>query len=256
MNERWKTVNLDFEFTNDVRIEVSNCGRIRTFTKIADGNILKGALVNGYRMIAFKLFKPRDNKAVKRFGYMKEQMSKLTKKITSVKQALKGLKKTNENYFKYAKQVKESDELLAVIKVNYRKAFRADEKKRTIYFNPLAHRLVAEYFCKRPSEKHHLVIHLDYDKLNNISDNLKWVTQEEATAHWQANTKKKRRRKSGKRNENSNAHKLNRIKVAILKKRISEGKVTRQLCRQFGISQMQLWRIKNGQNWGDVKAAV
>ena len=212
--------------------------------------------MNGYRMIAFKLFQPRDNKTEKRFGYMKEQMSKLSKKIAPVKQTLKDLKKTNENYFKYSVQVKEADKLLTVIKENYRKAFRADEKKRTIYFNPLVHRLVAEYFCKKPSEDHNLVIHHDYDKQNNSSDNLKWVTQEEATAHWQANTKKQSKPKSGKRNENSNAHKLNRTKVAILKKRIGEGKSILWLCRHFGISQMQLWRIKNGQNWGDVKAAV
>lgn len=257
-NEKWKTVKFDFKFTNDMRIEVSNCGRVRTFTKVADGNILKGALVNGYRMIAFKLFRPRDSKAEKRFEYLKAQISNLVKKAATDRMKLKGMEKKDATFFKHKKQINEADNQIKLLKESYRKEFRANEKKRTIHFNPLVHRLVAEYFCNKPSEKHNLVIHLDYRKQNNDSDNLKWVTQEEATAHWQINTgfKKQSKPKSGKRNENSDAHKLNRTKVAILKKRINEGKAIRQLCRQFGISQMQLWRIKKGINWGDVRAAV
>jgi hypothetical protein len=47
----------------------------------------------------------------------------------------------------------------------------------------LLHRLVAEYFCKKPSEKHNSVIHKDHDKGNNHFSNLEWVTNKAQKAH-------------------------------------------------------------------------
>ncbi len=255
MSEKWKVIKLGFEYTNNVKIEVSDRGRIRTFTKIKKGNILNGALINGYRVISFKLFKPRTKKNQQRFDYLSNQISKLTRQITPVRAKLKAKKIKDKVYFNYKKQVAEADKLLSVMKENYRKEFSADEKQRTIYFNPLVHRLVAEYFCNKPSEKHNFVIHLDHNKLNNQAKNLKWATQAEVTKHQQTNTKYNKRKSKAKRAENSKAFKLNSTSVAILKKRITQGKSTRWLCKQFGISKMQLWRIKNGQNWGDIEPA-
>src|SRR3954471_10792797 len=40
-----------------------------------------------------------------------------------------------------------------------------------------AHRLVAEAFLKKKSPKHSFVLHLDHNRRNNSSDNLKWATQ-------------------------------------------------------------------------------
>src|SRR6478609_540114 len=40
--------------------------------------------------------------------------------------------------------------------------------------NYYLHRLVAEYFTKKPSAKHTFVIHLDHVKENNKAANLKW----------------------------------------------------------------------------------
>jgi hypothetical protein len=49
--EQWKTVWFDFEFTNDFRLEVSSFGRLRTFNKVSDGNLIKGSMINGYRIV-------------------------------------------------------------------------------------------------------------------------------------------------------------------------------------------------------------
>jgi len=45
------------------------------------------------------------------------------------------------------------------------------------------HRIVAENFVNQPSEEHKYVIHLDHDKTNNKSNNLRWATQNEVNEH-------------------------------------------------------------------------
>jgi hypothetical protein len=42
--------------------------------------------------------------------------------------------------------------------------------------------------------------------------------------------------------------------VKLIKKKLAEGKTRMKiLSKQFGISEMQLYRIKSGQNWAHVK---
>lgn len=45
------------------------------------------------------------------------------------------------------------------------------------------HKLVAQTYLKRKKEDATYVIHLDHDKLNNDTGNLKWATKEEVTSH-------------------------------------------------------------------------
>ena len=45
------------------------------------------------------------------------------------------------------------------------------------------HKVIAETFLPKPSEKHTVVNHKDGDKTNNVVDNLEWVTQKENIAH-------------------------------------------------------------------------
>ncbi len=61
-SEQWKTVKFDLEFTNESRLEVSNFGRLRSFNKISDGNLVNGSMINGYRIIRLKLYRPREEK--------------------------------------------------------------------------------------------------------------------------------------------------------------------------------------------------
>src|SRR5688500_13798116 len=49
--------------------------------------------------------------------------------------------------------------------------------------NYYLHRLVAEYFSKKPSAKHSFVIHIAHKKENNKAENLKWVKHEDQIAH-------------------------------------------------------------------------
>ena len=241
--EKWKRIEFGAGYTNENIIEVSNFGRLRTFNKISEGNILKGSMINGYRIVRLKLFKQREIGAANKLTFLQKQVFRLEKKIKLMK-----LEKEAKS------KIKESEELLISMKKNLSKKFAVDTKKRTVHFHMLIHRKVAEYFCKKPSDKHTIVGHLDYDKLNNKSNNLKWMTPEENYSH-QQNSPYVIAEKKERRNDKSRNAKLTITKVMLLKKLLNQGKPMRTLVKQFKITDTQIIRIRRGENWADIKAA-
>lgn len=244
--ENWKAIEFDFEFTNDCRIEVSNFGRIRTFNKVSDGNIISGSMINGYRIIRLKLYKPREEKTQKRLDYLQQQVFKLAR-------SLKALKENNES----KKTISETTDLLTSLKKSLSKKFQKNLKERTINYHSLIHRLVADYFLTKPRVNQTIVAHLDFEKLNNRAGNLKWMTAEENYAHQQNSPyviKEKQERRL-RRKEISRATKLTVTKVMLLKKMINLGKPMKQLVKQFKVTDTQIYRIKRGENWADIEAA-
>lgn len=112
------------------------------------------------------------------------------------------------------------------------------------------HRLVAELFCEQPTEEHKFVIHINYVKDNNYCKNLKWVTQEELTAH---NIKNPNVINSRRKGVITNA-KLTETEVIRLKMKLKRGKnKLYKIAKEFGITHTQLNRIRSGENWGHVK---
>ncbi|MEZ7893584.1 MAG: NUMOD4 domain-containing protein [Polaribacter sp.] len=111
------------------------------------------------------------------------------------------------------------------------------------------HKIVAQHFLEKENEEQLYVIHLDYDKNNNLVKNLKWTSKREKELHqfnnptWDAIVKN---RKKG------NA-KLTEGKVKIIKRQL-KNKRTRitMIAKRFGVSDMQIHRIKSGENWGNV----
>lgn len=123
-----------------------------------------------------------------------------------------------------------------------------DEKSRSFY----VHHAVAELFLPLKTEDQDRIIHLDFDKNNNVYTNLKWVNKEE---WWEQQHKNPRVIAAKGRLTYA---KLNEAKVAILKRKLFDpNRKTRlkMLAKQFGVSEMQLHRIKTGENWGHVKPA-
>jgi len=109
------------------------------------------------------------------------------------------------------------------------------------------HKLVAQHFLEQGDGVY--VIHLNYDKTDNRVINLKWATKKEKETHQFTNPKYKDVR----RITNS---KLNEGRVRMIKKKLNDpNRKTRMkmIAKQFGISEMQLYRIKSGENWGWVK---
>lgn len=125
-------------------------------------------------------------------------------------------------------------------------------KSKTFYI----HKLVAEHFIPKKSEDEVYVIHLDFNKLNNHVGNLAWADKDRMTAHQQSNPHVLAGREKRKKQRLHQGHKLTSTDVMRIKKKIFDpNRKTRLkiIAKQFGISEMQLYRIKSGENWGHVK---
>ena len=258
MNEIWVEVKFDFERVNDLKLEVSNMGRFRSFNRInKGGKILKGSVTNGYKSISIKFFNERDEKSEQKIVYLRKQIRILNDALIKDKDRVNNKTLNNDERNTLINRIKESDVLLTSLKQTLAKETKKSDKKRSFYWSALQHRIVAEYFCKKPSEQHNLVIHLNYDKHDNRAENLKWVNQDESTAHQLKSPfviEEKKHRKENPEGLKRNT-KLTASEVSIIKKRINEEKLLSHLAKQFGVSQTQLMRIKRGQNWGEVPPA-
>ena len=120
----------------------------------------------------------------------------------------------------------------------------------TIYL----HREIAKLFCKKPSPKHKYVIHINHKKEDNHYKNLKWATLEEVGSHQQSSPQKiaYKRRQADK----TDGLKLNAIIVKAIKEAINSPKrklTYKLMAAKYGVSEMTLYRIKSGENWGGIK---
>lgn len=244
--EIWKEVQFDFDFTNQFRLEISNYGRLQTFTKNSDGNIVNGSMINGYRIIRLKLFKQREEKTQEKIKSLQKQFNNLAKEVRKL---------VKEKADK--KIISEKEDLLKLLRKQLHKIYKEDAKYRTINYHSLIHRLVAAYFLPKPSAGKIVVAHIDHDKLYNHAANLKWMTREENFQHQQnspnvINEKERRRRGTG---QNTKVAKLTVTKVMLLKKLLNQNKPIKQLIKQFKVTDVQIYRIKRGENWRDIPAA-
>lgn len=118
-------------------------------------------------------------------------------------------------------------------------------------FNRYVHKLVAENFVQKPSDEHKFVIHLDFDKMSNHFENLKWVTKDEMVSHNKENPAVINK-PIPQRTKN---YKLTETKVRMIKKMLLKDNTRlKMIAKQFGITHTQLNRIRSGENWGYVKA--
>lgn len=112
----------------------------------------------------------------------------------------------------------------------------------------MVHRFVAQHFVSGQSIERCHIIHKDYNKGNNYSGNLKWVSKEEWHAHNLASPYRKKER------TRTSQDKLTESKVKILKKALREGKTKRKvLAKIFGVKENTIYQIQTGRRWGHVK---
>lgn len=119
----------------------------------------------------------------------------------------------------------------------------------TIYI----HREVARAFCKKRSPRQKFVIHKNHLKTDNRSINLAWASPEAASAH-QQNSPDKLAYKTRQANRTIGI-KLTAAKVRTIKSGIEDPtrKLTyRQMAAKFKVSEMTIYRIKNGQSWAHI----
>lgn len=128
-------------------------------------------------------------------------------------------------------------------------------KSKTFYI----HKLVAEHFLDKKTEDQKYVIHLDYNKANNHEGNLSWATKERMSEHQQQSPYVLAGREKRKKQRQHKGHKLTSTDVIRIKKKILDpNRKTRLkiIAKQFGISEMQLYRIKSGENWSHIEVDV
>ena len=121
---------------------------------------------------------------------------------------------------------------------------KVDGKKKTF----LIHKLVAELFIPKPNENKNVVIHKDWNKLNNQVENLQWLTREESFNRAQDKLVEARKRK-GRVVTNS---KLNKKDVIAIKEMLDKGRKQKVIAKLFCVSEMQISRIKNKVSWSEV----
>lgn len=123
---------------------------------------------------------------------------------------------------------------------------RIGEKSETLYI----HREVALHFLPPEVDGKKIVIHINHDKSDNRSVNLKWVDRKESAHHQKkspariAFNERQKKRKSG--------LKLTASQVKEIKRQLidRQEKITnRALAEKYGVCEMTIYRIKRGENW-------
>lgn len=136
----------------------------------------------------------------------------------------------------------------------FRYVMRINDKTTSKVF--FIYKLVAEFFIPKTSEDQRYVLHLDFKRDNDALSNLRWATYEEMQKHRLKSPHViHAKKKLLEFNIKSDGKKLTVTKVIHLKKLLKDpNRKTRikMLAKQFGISEMQVFRIKSGENWGHI----
>jgi hypothetical protein len=110
------------------------------------------------------------------------------------------------------------------------------------------HKLVADIWITKPTDKHIFVTHLDGNKMNNHITNLEWHTKETLMVKHKEN----RLNNIFQKPKSINNTKLKESDVVLLKSMLQRGVVQATIAKMFCISEMQVTRIKRGENWGHI----
>ena len=119
----------------------------------------------------------------------------------------------------------------------------------TIYI----HREMAKLFLKKPTPKHKYVIHLNHKRDDNTVKNLRWATVKEMIAHQQKSPAKIAYKEV--QATRTVGRKLTATQVRAIKRQLASKNrqlTIRQIAEQYGVSDMTLYRIKSGENWGRI----
>ena len=120
------------------------------------------------------------------------------------------------------------------------------------YESVYIHKAVGDSFVESDAEDKTFLIHIDYNRSNNKSENLKWVNELD---------QKEYIRKRGeifeyKKSTGGGYFKLTAPQVSLIKKALLNGKTRKKmLAKRFGVTSTQIKRIERGENWANVKPA-
>lgn len=247
--ERWKEAPIK-KTTKGYKYYVSDHGRV-----VSVGGTTE-KLLTGFKKLEFAYLKlstriPRTPEQEKKYESLSK---KYTKALIDYNTALRKHKTAaKKDQASAKKEVEATKQALAAATADRKKFVFEDDKARKRYKIYPVYKMVAEMFIsKAPSPKHKFVAHLDFNSHNNHYKNLKWVTQEELTKHHLNNPNVKRAKRYRKANPVIGNHSVNEKQVADIKKLLDAGKTLRFIATKYGLSDMQVHRIKTGENWGHI----
>jgi hypothetical protein len=158
---------------------------------------------------------------------------------------------TNGRIASYKENVLEDGKLLAgSLTTGYRTLnLHRPDNKGTLYI----HREMARIFLTKPSPSYKYVIHRNHNKLDNNIKNLRWATLEQMIDHQQGSPAKiayKERQANRTEGLKLNAAQVKKIKSVLTDKKRSI--TIKKLAEKYGVSEMTMYRIKSGENWGRI----
>ena len=112
---------------------------------------------------------------------------------------------------------------------------------------------MAKIFLKKKLDGAKYVIHLNHNKIDNTIKNLRWATLKKMIDHQQSSPAKiayKEKQANRTKGLKLTASQVKKIK-SILNNR-SRNITIKQLARNYGVSEMTIYRIKSGENWGRI----
>ena len=246
VKEIWKEYPLNYDYEGEYRVEVSNKGQVKAYNSAnPDGKIVKGSLQGGFPIVRIKLFK-------KRSEIDAQKVENLNKRILALNAEIKKLRNQSTSEKRKMLQAERDELVQKRMKHNQR-----IDKKRCINVAILKHKAVAELFMKAPDdEDKKFIIHKDFDKENNAVENLEWATQEELNSRYMKHPKNVLfafKKQFMETKPNTGASKLSEKDVLMIKLRLKKGDSLKKLAARFNVSDMQIHRIKSGENWSHVK---
>lgn len=126
---------------------------------------------------------------------------------------------------------------------------RINGKRKSV----LVHKLTAEAFLEKGAEDD-MVVHLDWNKGNNHYKNLKWVNRNDGYARILHRLHERNRNYPRKRKVTNS--KLSHHDIEVLKSMLERGVKQKVIAQLFCVSEMQVSRIKRGENWGQIEARI
>ncbi len=245
--EIWKEYPIEAEFEGFYRIEVSSEGRVKTYSKMyPEGKIVRGSVQGGYYCLRSKLRGKWSDKDLKKIQDINDEINQLNIQIKELKSKL-----DQKDHLVLLRA--QRDELIQKRK----KVNNKLTNKNTVNLSILFHKAVAELFLEPntdPEKK--FVIHKDFDKTNNVSINLEWASQEDINARVMKHPKMmlwEFKKQFVDETIKVKTSKLSELQVLTIKRRLKRGHSVKKLAKQFGVSDMQIHRIKTGENWSHVK---
>ena len=123
------------------------------------------------------------------------------------------------------------------------------DDKGTLYI----HREMAKLFLKKTSNQFKYVIHRNHNKLDNNIKNLRWASLDMMIKHQQESPAKVAYKE--KQANRTDGLKLTATQVRKIKAVLKNKKrniTIKKLAHNYGVSEMTMYRIKSGENWGRI----